>query len=424
MNKLNVIFLLFFAIVTNIGAQDISSADSSKYIDTDSIRIDQFRNNPIDYTGQDLIDASFPNSWPLFGTKARMAIGGYVKLDYIQDFDGGYDRFQYEIQNVPIKGDGRIEQSGYMNLHARESRINVDVRSITEAGSPLRVFFEIDFYNLDRGPFNQSARLRHFYGVLGRLLIGRTWGTHSDLYAVPSTIDFAAGDALTGTRRAQIRFEDNFISDKYHYALALEMLEFPGIDGPDSLGEASQQLPLFVARITKSTDNGGRLFLGASIFQLRWDGHGIMPNQTTLGWGVSFSGREYFGARNYFRWMASYGNGWGSNIVATLGTGASAILENNGQLETMPAWNLGTGICINLLQNLETNLNINWFGIEPSEYRAKDKMKNGASAHINLIWAPIKSVNAGIEYMILRRTNGDSNSGTGQRLQLMIKYIF
>jgi hypothetical protein len=122
--------------------------------------------------------------------------------------------------------------------------------------------------------------------------------------------------------------------------------------------------------------------------------------------------------------MASYGNGWGSNIVATVGTASSAILTPDGKLETMPAWNLGTGISINLLQNLETNLNINWFGIEPSEYRAKNKMKSGASAHINFIWAPIKSVNTGIEYMILRRTNVDSNSGTGQRLQLMIKYIF
>ncbi len=36
-----------------------------------------------------------------------MAIGGYVRIDYIQDFDGGYDRFQYEIQNVPVEGDGQ-----------------------------------------------------------------------------------------------------------------------------------------------------------------------------------------------------------------------------------------------------------------------------------------------------------------------------
>jgi hypothetical protein len=65
-------------------------------------------------------------------SEVRLRIGfpGYVKLDYIQDFDGSYDRFQYEIQNVPVVGDGRPEQSGYMNMHARESRFGVDIRSV------------------------------------------------------------------------------------------------------------------------------------------------------------------------------------------------------------------------------------------------------------------------------------------------------
>ena len=272
-------------------AQQWTPGDSLNLSQTDTSRIDEFRDNVIDYTGQDLIDASFPNSWPIFGSKARIAIGGYVKLDYIQDFDGGYDRFQYEIQSVPVPGDGRPEQSGYMNLHARESRLNIDVRRVTEKGMPLQIFFELDFYNLDRGPFNQTARLRHFYGVLGRLLIGRTWGTQSDLFAVPNTIDFAAGDAITGTRRAQVRFEDD-LSKKLKYAVALEMLEFPGIDAPDSLGQASQNLPLLAGRITKKTTSGGRMMLGASIFQLRWDGQGIIPNSTAIGWGFSFSRRE------------------------------------------------------------------------------------------------------------------------------------
>ena len=173
-------------------AQRWDPQDSIKTVDKNQDRINDFRDNIIDWTGQDLVDDTFPNSWPLFGSKARMAIGGYVKLDYIQDFDGGYDRFSYEIQNVPVPGDDRPEQSGYMNLHARESRLNIDVRRVTEKGMPLQIFFELDFYNLDRGPFNQTPRLRHFYGVLGRLLIGRTWGTQSDLFAVPNTIDFAA----------------------------------------------------------------------------------------------------------------------------------------------------------------------------------------------------------------------------------------
>ena len=378
----------------------------------------------IDWTGQDLIDASFPKSWPLFGSKARMAIGGFAKLDYIQDFNGGYDRFQYELQNVPVEGDGLTPQSGYMNMHARESRLNVDVRSITETGMPIRVFFELDFYNLDRGPFNQTARLRHFYGVLGRLLIGRTWGTQTDLFAVPSTIDFAAGDAITGTRRAQIRFEDK-LNHNLNFAVALEMLEFQGIDANGFDGQESMQLPLLVGRITKSTSSGGRLFLGASAFQLRWDGQTSGPDATALGWGVSFSGREYFGAGNhYFRWMASYGQGWGSNIIATLGTTASAILRPDEKLETMPAWNIGGGVAINILPVLTANINTSWFGLEPSEFRAVNKMKLGGSGHVNLIWSPYKSVNTGIEFMTLYRENGDGKSGIGNRMQIMFKYLF
>jgi len=405
-------------------AQRWDPQDSIKTVDKNQDRINDFRDNIIDWTGQDLVDDTFPNSWPLFGSKARMAIGGYVKLDYIQDFDGGYDRFQYEIQNVPVAGDGRPLQDGYMNMHGRESRINVDIRRLTESGMPLRIFLEMDFYNLDRGVFNQSPRLRHFYGVLGRLLVGRTWGTQSDLFAIPSTIDFAAGDALTGTRRSQIRFEDR-ITDTFKYAVAIEMLEFPGIDPNGQVGEASQLLPLVVGRITKDLKDGGRLFLGASVFQLRWDGEDDNPDDTAIGWGFSFSGRKYLSPKkHYFRWMSSYGQGWGSQVVATIGTQASAVLDPEGNLETMPAWNLGGGFSFNLSPVLNANLNTNWFGIDPSEFRDPNNIKGGGSGHVNLIWSPYKKVNAGVEFMMLKRTNVDGNSGTGKRLQFMIKYLF
>ena len=405
-------------------AQDWNPQDSIKTVDKKKDRIDDFRDNVLPTTGQDLVDETFPNSWPIFGTKARMAIGGYVKLDYIQDFDGGYDRFQYEIQNVPVPGDGRPLQDGYMNMHARESRVNLDMRALTETGMPIRVFFEIDFYNLDRGAFNQTPRLRHVYGVLGRLLVGRTWGTQSDLYAVPSTIDFAAGDALTGSRRAQIRFEDR-ITDVYKYAVAVEMLEFPGIDPNGQVGKASQILPMVVGNVTKNLKDGGRLFLGASVFQLRWDGEDDNPDDTAIGWGFSFSGRKYLGAkRHYFNWLSSYGQGWGSQIVATVGTQASAVLDPEGNLKTMPAWNLLGGFVFNISPTLVTSINTAWFGIDPSEFRDPNNLKGGGSGHVNLIWSPYKKVNMGAEFMILKRTNVDGNSGTGKRLQFMVKYLF
>jgi hypothetical protein len=405
-------------------AQHWTAGDSLNLEARDTVRIDQFRDNMIDYTGQDLVDASFPNSWPLFGTKTRIAIGGYVKLDYIQDFDGAYDRFQYTIQGVPVPGDGRPQQSGYMNMFARESRMNIDIRSITENGFPFRIFFEFDFWNNDRDPFFQVPRLRHFYGVAGRFLIGRTWSTGSDLYAVPITIDFAAGDAVTGSRRAQIRFEDD-LGEKMKYAVALEMLEYPDIDGPDSLGKASQLLPMLAGRITRSLKSGGRIMLAASVFQLRWDGLGIISNATALGWGVSFTGREYFGRPQHFiYWMASYGQGWGSQVVSGIGAKTSATLTPGGKLETMPALNLGGGLSINILPTLSANASSYWYTIDPSSTRSGDMLKGGFANHVNLIWSPLKKVNTGIEFMFLKRVNTDDRSGTGKRLQLMVKYLF
>ena len=110
--------------------------------------------------------------------------------------------------------------------------------------------------------------------------------------------------------------------------------------------------------------------------------------------------------------------------IATVGTRSSAILTPEGKLQTMPAWNLVTGISINLIPTLATNFNVAWYAIDPSSYMEPNSLKGGEAAHLNLIWSPFKRVNTGVEYMILRRTNKDNRSGVGNRLQLMIKYLF
>ncbi len=385
-------------------------------------RISDFRDNVIQYTGQDLLDASFPNSWPIFGNNLRIGIGGYVKLDYLQDFNGMYDRYQVTAQNVPVSGDGRTEQSGYMNIFARESRFNIDLRGKTDLGDPFQVFFEFDFWNLDRAPFNQTVRLRHAYGIYDRLLIGRTWGTATDLYAVPVTIDFEAGDALAGTRRTQIRWED-VLGKKMKYAIGIEMMEYPGINPLGQSGQASQLLPLLAGRVTRSTDRGGRLMVAASVYQLRWDPDNSSSDQTAIGWGVSFSGREYFSSkRHYVFWQASYGDGWGSNILTFISDG-SAVLNPNGELETMTAFSYGGGFVCNLSPVLSTSVSTFWTALDPSQYLGNNDLESGGTAHLNVIWSPVKKINTGIEYIYSKRTNVDGNFGEANRVQFMIKYI-
>ena len=47
-----------------------------------------------DLSGNRLLDASFPGSWGIPGTKARIGIFGFVKADYLQDIRPNTNRFE------------------------------------------------------------------------------------------------------------------------------------------------------------------------------------------------------------------------------------------------------------------------------------------------------------------------------------------
>ena len=183
-----------------------AAAPATAATDEPAAAIENLRDNDRPLTGQDLIDEDFPQSWPLFGSDYRMAFGGYVKLDYLQDSDGTGDRLPFVTGTIPVDGP-EAGVGGYMNAFARETRFSFEVRKTTPGAPPQKYFVEMDFFQESAGAFNQFPRLRHAYFVYGNFLAGRTWGILTDTRAFPTLIDFAAGDALSGTRAAQVWWE-------------------------------------------------------------------------------------------------------------------------------------------------------------------------------------------------------------------------
>ena len=53
-------------------------------------------------SGADLTSAEFPASWPMFGTDFRMKMGGYIKTDFVIDFDGTTDPSQFRITSYNV----------------------------------------------------------------------------------------------------------------------------------------------------------------------------------------------------------------------------------------------------------------------------------------------------------------------------------
>jgi hypothetical protein len=166
------------------------------------------------------------------------------------------------------------------------------------------------------------------------------------------------------------------------------------------------------------------MMLGASVFQLRWDGQGQGPSDTAVGWGVVFSGRHGFGERDFLVWNASMGDGWGSNVISGSGGGTGAILTSDGSLDPLFAWNVQVGGAHYLSETLVLNTSLAWASFDDSELRPDDRLLEGGTAHFNVVWSPFKSINTGIEYIYGLRRNVDGADGSAHRLQAMIKFIF
>ena len=122
--------------------------------------------------------------------------------------------------------------------------------------------------------------------------------------------------------------------------------------------------------------------------------------------------------------MLAERNGWASNIATAIGTGSSAVLMPDGTLDPLFAWNVQVGGVHYLSNVVALNLSLAWASVEDSPDRPGTSLKEGGTAHVNIVWSPVKSVNTGLEYMHGARRNYDGSNGTANRVQAMIKFIF
>ena len=123
-------------------------------------------------------------------------VGGRIKLDIIRDFDPIGSEDSFDPRTIPVDG----SEGGNSNLHAKETRLSLDMRGPVE-GKELRMYVETDFYGS-----SSVLRLRQAYGSYGGLLAGQTWSTFVDDNNFPNTIDFESPMAFPSIRQAQLRW--------------------------------------------------------------------------------------------------------------------------------------------------------------------------------------------------------------------------
>lgn len=352
------------------------------------------------------------------GTTVKL--GGFIKADYMatrtgdgQLADAAVGRILYVPSQTPVGG----ESSGVdYDAHAKFSRFNVGIDSVTEAGNKLGAFFEVDFFGNSLG--NQTATntygatVRHAYMYWNGWLAGQAWSNFMDLSALPETVDFIGPtDGVLFSRQAQIRYTSGGFS---------AALENPETTLIGSTASDRGALPDLTLRYGWKGD-WGTFGVGAILRQLSVDRAGA--DDSKIVGGFTLGGKWTLGAKDDLRYQVTAGEGISRYIG--LGVTGDAVLDGAGDLESIGAVAGYVGWRHAFSPKLRSNV-----VYARSDYDNDAALtglgvtKSVQSLRANIFYSPLPKIDVGAELMFGKRELESGADGDITRLQFTTKYSF
>jgi hypothetical protein len=357
-----------------------------------------------------------------------ISIGGYVKVDFIKDFDFVGDEDAFVTADIPVRGTPDAEKSGRTTAHARQTRLNLDITGPTPVG-PSKAFVEGDFFGS-----GTTLRLRHAYFSVDRLLAGQTWTTFSDVSALPTTVDFEAPPSEITTRQALIRWTQP-LRDDLEVAVALEEPD-SDVTPPDPEGSSRTAAPDGTAWVRYERP-WGHVQLAGLLRQIGTENR-TGRNDDVLGWGVSLSARARLVRRvglrrllperlwkdNSLMFQVAGGEGIGRYLQDLGGTGSDAGPSATGDLQALPAIGTYAGYEHWWTQNLWSVATYGYVWVDNSTGQPDSAYHSTQYASANLIWNIYPRVYLGMEFLYGLRENKDGRHGHARRFQFSTLYDF
>jgi hypothetical protein len=357
----------------------------------------------------------FPKSIRIPGTDLSIAIGGYVKIDFIQDFKAIGDAFEFKVSTIPASGSAAAAQSGQTTIHARETRLNLDVRSEGVGGRPFRVFVEGDFFGS-----GNAFRMRHAYGEFGPLLGGQTWSTFQDISARPLTVDFEGSDGEVFLRQPMLRFTRK-LDPAWTIAVAVEH-PTPQFAVPGSLEGSPRNLMPDIPGFVRYQQGRGHVQVAALVRQLRFDSLGSTSDVSTTGWGVNTTFVLPVGPRDLMQGQFAIGDGISRYIEALSGQNLDALLTPANTLSALRAQSANVGFTHVWRGDLKSGISYSTAAVEESPGLSPTTIHRTQDVRANLFWTPYRLVDIAGELLWGRRANQDGSHGDAWRSQVAMVF--
>ena len=343
---------------------------------------------------------AFKGGLIVFGPNVAMKFGGFVKADFIHDFNPIDSTDSFITTDIPVGAPPRTNT----RFHARQSRLSFDTRWISDE-QVIRIYVEGDFFSAD-----DQFRLRHAYGEVGSLLVGQTWTTFTDVAAAPATLDFEGSVSNVNRRQAQARWTQTILHDDLSLALAVEDTRFI-IDTPTGItGEPRNPSPDFVGHLRLMRERGQ--FQAAGLYRIV----GFQPTGqaviTRSAWGFNFTGVYLLSDSTKAYSQIVFGKGIGS--YRDLPDAAPTATDRSGLLSLF-GWMVGMTHDWN--EDLSSNFTYAENSLGTTPFQNPNDVDETTYLAANLIWSPLERVQVGVEYLYGIRKNVNGATGDAHRIQ-------
>jgi hypothetical protein len=352
--------------------------------------------------------AKFPKAFQIPDTEIWWKFGGYIKGDFIHDFQpaGTTDRF------VPTTIPTDDDDGQNTLMQAKATRLNLDVRAPTDWGV-ARGFVETDFFNNDA-----QLRIRHAYAEVGPLLAGQTWSVFTDPAGIPNTLDFESPIAFITLRQAQFRWTEE-ITDNLKWAVSIEnpTTSVDDIVTATIPGQPEQPVPDLVSHL-KYKDDDFELFVAGMVRELVYQPD-VGSEQDRIGWAANVVGILHPTEDDKLIGQFVLGDGLGRYR-----SGSDLGLESPTSVDTIFFIGGCVGVTHNWTKKLSSTGAYSFAMRRENNADPPDTLDFSSYTAVNLIWAPIDRTTMGIEYLYGTNKSQDDAFGKANRIQASVQYNF
>jgi hypothetical protein len=355
------------------------------------------------------------------GTDTIFKIGGSARVDTIVDLGNNGNPNQFVPSTIPVPGEPGWDGGERNTLHAKGTRLSLELRRPVPFDGSLRIYTEYDFYD-DATSSAMKFRARHFYGQAWNFLIGQTFSAFMDIDAFPDTVDYQGPNGIVNRRQPQIRYTRPI------YEGASKVQLFASIEQPE--GKLDTDESTTELSVVNHVPDG--------IAGFRWEGTlghvqaaGLFrelsfesdngPSRDSFGWGASLSASLNVFEKDKLSAQVTYGEGVARYINDVSGENLDAALVN-GRLEAVPVFAAMAGFTHHWGDQWRSTISGGYVQVDAPDTLDRFTLDRTLYGSANLMWHPTNSFRMGLEYLYGHKETLDGSERDGHRFNFVVRY--